>query len=296
MSESICEELRDLIAWYPGGSLSLGERNRVDEHLDRCEECADLLRFAEALGKRMKESEAQHPEADALVAFVENPATQSIETRDDLKRHLERCPGCSDITEILGNIDRDLEKQAASKRTTAASARSVDDRPSRRRSYGSMLLHPASAAVYLAIAILAIALHLIPGESIQSPFRQDPLSSGTEAVHGVIVVPNEMDRQRAASEQERVNIHIKTERTNVLLLEFTTLESAPNPEQEYIVEIIRGGDETPVLRELIFGRAFLDNYTLSLTLDVGTCVPGEYRLLVSPRGDKPFYRSTLIVD
>jgi anti-sigma factor RsiW len=78
------EEVSDLLPWYANGTLGLDEKNRVEAHLNSCNECANQLRQFEDMDLILSRSNTQSWEPseahfEKLMALIdENTAASEI--------------------------------------------------------------------------------------------------------------------------------------------------------------------------------------------------------------------------
>jgi anti-sigma factor RsiW len=295
-----------LIAWFPSSALDQQQRSRVQRHVAGCSACADLLGFACQIKDRLRERQSVHPQADVLVDFVENKRGLEPQECALLEEHLADCSECKRQVEMLQVVQDELTAADAS---PAAAGRAVAGRSGRVSSKGAFwsalaarLLSPAPAAVYLALAVVALGLHLVrtPRDAVEpsgqvAGARGLPAGRGlaTGAVSGAIILPDESDRVRQPPATARSTVRIASDEPQILLLELTGLESPPLADALYTVEVLGEGLREPVLTAGIAGRAFQENYTLCLPLAASALAAGRYVVrIVTPEG-LVIFRSTL---
>jgi hypothetical protein len=304
-NERACEEIQELIAWYPGGTLNDDERSIVEKHSAECPVCSDFLHFASEFKEILKERHSPHPAADALVCFAENRAAMDPEQRSVIEKHLAACEDCKDQLAILEEVERTYSQEQAAAASVSDMRKIPVGARSRLRGFWDSLkgsiLRPVPAAVYLAVAVLAVGLHLLrpdwmPGGIGDRESGEIGLYTGDGpfpgVVGGIVILPDEMGRMRQPGTEEPAGTRIGAGRAHFLLLELTGLEAPPSPEDIYTVELAREGSAEPVFEVEVPGRIFQENYTLCLSLEETALAPGNYVVrVIGPRG-KTVYRSS----
>jgi len=306
-ANSGCGKVQELIAWYPTGALDDSERRRVDNHAAGCGECSDLLRFSSDLKGLLLETHSLHPDADALVCFVEDRTALANEKRLAIEAHLAACGECSKQAEILNAVDLASPGDANVRSSPSPRRRPAgvsERRPGVWDFLRGGLFGPIPAAVYLVVALLAIGLQLFGPGARMSGFTvrdigqtdvlydTDPISS---SLGGVVILPDETDRVRQPSRGEAASKSVDATNPHFLLIELTGLENPPKPDDVYMVEFSERDTEEPVMSARATGQTFRENYTLCFSLAPGALAPGAYVVrVVSPRGDT-VYRSSLTV-
>ena len=164
-NENICGEIQELITWYPGGTLDEEESGRVEKHTAECPTCHDLMRFASEFKEVLQEQYSPHPAADALVCFAESRAALDPKQRSIIERHLAGCKECQEQVSILEEVERTYsEEQAADASAHYPREIPVGATSGPRGLWESLkasILRPVPAAVYLAVAVLAVGLLLL---------------------------------------------------------------------------------------------------------------------------------------
>jgi hypothetical protein len=268
-----CARVRELVPWYPTGTLGEGERARVESHVSQCETCASLLEFSAGVKEMMLEVEALHPPPDALVDFVEGAA----EDRGSIEAHVAACASCREQVQIIEHVDR-ADDGAAGTRPTRTWARLIRG-----------VLGPAPAAVYLVVAVVAVGLWLrppgdgtIPGNAIAPAGR-------------VVVVADERDPVRRGVREDERRVVLDGSAAHLLLLELTTLENPPADDDVYTVAFETLAGAGPIRETAVAGADFRDNYTIAFTLAPGALEEGDYTVTVtSPEGATVFQSALTI--
>jgi hypothetical protein len=153
------------------------------------------------------------------------------------------------------------------------------------------MLRPAAAALYLAIAVVAVGLLFF------RPERGGLSGAGvTEGVlDGVTILSDESGVVRGGDVRNIITT-IRSEGQRFLLLELTGLDAPPKPDDVYTVQIAGRGAADSVLSRTVTGAAFSENFTLCLFLEHDSLEPGEYVVdVIAPDGNRVF-RSSLTVE
>lgn len=290
-----CGATQELIAWYPTRVLDERERRLVDEHAAECEACGDLLRFSSDLQKTLQEQYARHPAAAELVGFVEDKSSMTQHQRSAIEDHLNVCPSCKEQAVMLETVGRDASREDETR--GAEVRRPPTTIGTRRPGFWEVLrgglFGPVPAAVYLAVALLAVGLHVFgPGGWVDVSPRTD-LTTG--ALGSVVILPDETDRVRQSGGSETEVTSIDAASPQFLLIELTGLAAPPPAADVYTVEFLREDASVPVWEAEASGRTFRDNYTLCLSLGALALAPDRYLVRVVDPGGDVVYRSTLVV-
>jgi hypothetical protein len=123
-------------------------------HVASCPDCAAELRVWTELDAMLRAGappDADHPEPETLVAFVDAPATLAADARAAIERHLTACLVCADEVGGLRRFDP-IRAAAASTPTDADSVEPAVARGGIAR----VLWHPAFA--YALVAVLLVPL------------------------------------------------------------------------------------------------------------------------------------------
>lgn len=282
-----CDETRELIAWYPTRALDPLERRTVEEHAAGCAECTELLRFVSDVKATLLKKSADHPEAEALVCYVEDKDSLGLEERSAVREHLEVCPQCAEQAAILEEVEKTVSVRPGARAPSDArvGVPGIRWRDSLRAVFGG-LLKPVPAAVYLVVAVAVTGLLV---------FRPGP-GSDTGVADGVVILPDETDRVRDAGAAEIATTTISAGESQFLLLELTGLEAPPTPNAIYTVEIVEEESGATAFGTSVEGRSFADNYTIYLRLPGGTLPRGMYSVEVLAPDRSVVYRSRLEVN
>jgi len=282
MSESTdrCADVRELVPWYPSGTLAEDERRRVEQHASACEACRALLDFSQEMRESMRAVRTAHPSPEALVNFVERSSDLSGRERDAIETHIMVCASCREQAELVERLDRE-DTRTAPPQQAPGFARFWDW-------LKRGLLSPVPAAIYLVAAIAAVvSVFVLPG------VHERPTRVGT--VDGVVIVPDEGDRVRQALQEPGAGTTIDAASTHLLLLELTELESPPGDEDAYTVSFLPKGGQAPAFSASVAGATFRDNYTIGVTLRPGVLAVGDYVVTVTdPAGVRVFHSTVTI--
>jgi hypothetical protein len=304
MRESDCGTTRELVVWYPTRALDADERRRVEEHAARCAACADLLRFASELEEAAVERYAPHTEPALLVMFAEDPAGLDEASREGVERHLSRCPECRKQVQML----REVEAATASEvpgtfvRSGARRYESASGGMLRRiwDVLGATLFHPVPAAIYMVLALVAVALLVMePGERAGVYDGRPGVGPGGSAapalVGGVVILGDDSNRVRGPGDREREEVAIDRNSSHFLLIELTELEEMPSPEDTYTVDFIDEESGNRSFTATVKGESFQDNYTLGVLLEKGSLPVGRYAVSVADPDGRILFRSSFSV-
>ena len=290
--QNTCDAVRELVAWYPTGELTMEQRSQVEEHAAACPACAERLRFARSLAAAAPTCAEIHPEPDMLVTFVENAQELPAQERARIQEHLGICRQCAREAEILRGLE---ERAGVLERMWNALAASV--------------LRPLPAAGYLALATAAVVLWVIrvggPGPETRAPESGPPAStpaapaaSGTSArsfAGGVLLLPGETGAQRGEPQPGAEVPTWDSARAQLLLVEFTDLETPPAPGDVFRVRVSDAASGAVVWETAVAAEAFVENYTIGLMLAPGTLPPGRHQVSVRGPDEREIFRSTLMV-
>lgn len=300
-NKNTCETVRELIAWYPGGTLGESERACVDEHTAVCPACADLLRFAAGFKDRLDAVYSRHPAAEALVRFVEDRSSMDPHEAYVIEQHLGICRECRDEASMLEAVDRSLAEEAA---TTAGRPETAPPTSPLRTLWDALkggLLRPAPAAVYLVVAVVALGVLLLrPAGPIERGAGRTGVDVHTGSVPGtlggVVILADETDRVRGEAGRDFTAARIDAAAPQFLLLELIGLEAPPADDVSYSVALRREGSDEPAFHTTARGALFSDNYTLCLSLEAGALMPGRYIVEVIDPAGTALFRSSVIVE
>ncbi len=286
-----CGVIQELLVWMPTGSLTSLENQKVEAHVAKCEACAELLGFASEFKSILVEEFPAHPDAAALVDFVENRAAMDSSVRKGIEKHLEICRECQDEIEMLETVERTASvEDGVESRSRQVSHRSVREDVYGRRWWEIFLgaaLRPAAAAVYLVIAVVAVGLLMT------RPDRGDFDGDSRGVLGGVTIVSDEMGAMRGG-ESTFEAASFEADEAQFLLLELTGLGAPPVPNDMYTVRLVQAGTDL-VWERSVTGRVFSENYSLCLFLAPGSLEPGQYDVDVVDVSGGGVFHSTLLV-
>lgn len=279
-SKDRCADVRELVPWYPSGTLAGDERRRVEQHASACEACRALLDFSEEIRESMRAVRTAHPSPEVLVDFVERSSGLSGRERDAVETHIMVCASCREQAEALERLERE-DVRVVSAPHTPRLARFWD-------SLKRGVLSPVPAAIYLIAAIAAVvSVFVLPGGN------EHPTRIGN--VGGVVIVADEGDRVRQALQTPSAGTTIDATSTHLLLLELTELQSPPGDQDAYTVSFLPEGGEAPAFSTTVAGATFRDNYTIGVILRPGDLDAGDYLVTVTgPAGALVFHSSVTV--
>lgn len=287
-ADEVCKRIRELVAWYPTGTLTTEDRARVRNHARTCESCAEALAFA--IGLQADLVRGDHPAEESLVRFVDDRGSLSDGERIGIEKHLACCEQCRQEESILALVNGEETRQPHLRPVRAPASgrfqRLWD------RAAGS-LLRPVLAAAYLTAAIVAIIALVARHDNVSD--RPSAPIVGSSA--GEVVLLSDAVGERRGLEGPEAEIPILAEgETRCLLLEFTNLESPPRPEDNYAIRVLSAESNEELWRGDVTGEEFLSNYTLYLFLEPHLMSRGEYRVTVTNPQGEVIFRSRFFVE
>ena len=301
-----CRRIQELLVWFPSGTLDEAETAEVEAHVAGCAECSGLLEFADELKTGLRARYSAHPDADDLVCFAENKAGMDPVIRSRIETHLSLCPACREELAILEAVDRGGVERADSTETAGVSrSEPAASTPVLGRLWSLLrgsILRPIPAAVYLILVALGIGLYtggpLRRWAAVSGPGKGEVgMLQGADGVSGmlsgVVVLPDETGRVREPGAEVSGGAEIDVGKAQFLLLELIGLESPPQDDDRYTLELIEAGSPDPVLEAHVMGRDFRETYTLCLSITEGGLAPGTYTVSVIDPDGNPVFRSTV---
>ena len=302
-----CVGTRELVAWYPSGTLSDAERQQVETHVQHCTDCADLhafaTRFQESLAAAPGDATVPHPSPDMLVRFVEQDPDLVAEQRHRIAEHLRQCAECAEEAHLLGQVAADLEQESETDKAAAtgvAADRSIIPLPLGTRlrrgldAASRSWLGPVPAACFMAAAaVLAIVLFSASPPSPDGGVDGNPLIG--PFADGVALLADGEVAVRGDEQPGDKTTVLVADRQNILLLEFTDLVEPPAADARFRLTIRSVDTEQTVWQQTLTGASFLENYTLAVVLPPTTLTVGSYELLVLVADDTVFFRSQIVV-
>lgn len=232
-------------------------RAQIEEHLERCADCAGEYRVLRAVTEGEAEEDAD-PERAGLgeARFGPVAARSAVAAADS--------GSARGWTVRLRRGWTKLEKT---------------------------VLSPVPAAVYLTAATVALIVGMLPAlREDHNALAPGSGAGGTNpAVAPVVLLYDTNDDVRGAGDGDIIAPVVERDREPLLLLEFTDLAAPPIAAGIYRVQISRAGGGAVVWEDRISGRTFRENYTLSLTLADSALEPGRYTVAVDdPDGERIF--------
>ncbi len=171
-------------------------------HYPECPECGaevEVWRELDAMLRAGAATTASHPTAEALLAFVDTPATIGVAARGEVERHLESCRACAEevrtlrafdatrlvaggVGSVVADVERGRSTPYEARSSTAAGSRgaapSTRERSDERHGgwLGRLVWHPAFAyalVVLLLVRLVRDQLPRIAGEPRVVDARRD---------------------------------------------------------------------------------------------------------------------------
>jgi hypothetical protein len=282
-----CADVRELVPWYPTGTLSETERGRVEDHVSGCETCAALLDFSAEVKEMMVEVEALHPSPARLVDFVEDASVVNATERETIETHLVTCVSCREQVDALERVD--LVDAPVGR--PAQHARRAQPSPFSR--FWDTLRHgflgPVPAAMYLIFAIVAA------GFLLRSTGDGPIPDSVIAPAGGVVIVPDERDPVRQAIPEQDRGVAVDASISHLLLLELTVLETPPGDDDEYSVTIASQSSGIAAITTTVSGVEFKENYTIAFVLQAGVLEAGDYTVAVTDPDGETVFQSALTI-
>lgn len=281
-----CEAVRLLIPWIAANpdAAALTEREEVEAHVAACEECAEQLAFAMRLAEEPAPAD-WHPEAASLTDYADAPHRLGAAARARLEAHLGTCPACAESVAAL----------------RAIAPPQTGEHPGLLARWWQILaggvLRPIPAAAYLAAAVAAGALLITThrsGDGPPGPGQAGDAPAWLGSPH-ILVDGSGIDRsasgEAVATDPTGAGVTVRAGARQLLLVEFTNLMAPPSPEALYRVRVQPAETDEVVWTSPVPGRAFAENYTLSLMLEPGTLSPGRYRIQVTSPEEEVVFTS-----
>ncbi len=221
------EEAVGLLPDHMQDRLDGPARSGVAQHLAGCPECRDLVDTYRTLAEGfVAESSGElpgHPSVEELVDFALGRMERLGERRDEVARHVSRCPGCSEEVETI------RRGQSESEEERGAARRPGPPGPSTFRP-----ILAAALAAGVALLLLAYPAYLGLRELPRSRGETEALRSERRADRAK---QEELERSLARSEQERRRLAAWTGVVSVPLLAAPVRGSL---EQEATIEVAEG--------------------------------------------------------
>lgn len=284
--ESRCAEIRAILTW--GEEANEPVRGRIADHLAGCPDCAEHGRFVASIRSEMARQRSAHPDPEILVRFAEGDADLAPLLREAIEGHLLVCSVCAGEVEILDAVDRESRAGAAG---SPRAARGRDE-PS---GFGAMLrrigetlagsiLRPAPAAIYLATAVVAMAVILSERAPIDRPTAPPEAAAPARTiVGGVVLLADRSATGRGDGLESPVPV-LPVGGTHFLLLELTLLNTPPDPNAVFDVGLLPEKGGAAAWQGRVRGSEFRENYTLGVYLEAKGIAPGRYSIEVAPAG------------
>jgi anti-sigma factor RsiW len=294
-----CATVRELVAWYPTGTLDADERRLVESHVSACAACAELLDLSMRLERSIATDASLHPEPESLTAYAEDRGSLPLAAQERIESHLESCPTCRQECQMLAVVEDETGGAvggSASRdgRVRASRSGSAGTSGTLRRFWNMLqgsILRPVPAAVYLAAAVGLLLVVLVPSvRRDRSPIGEAPDRVTTvPAVGSVLLLHDHSSYVRGATAEAVPLPVLRRDRESVLMLEFTNLTQPPAADATYDVTLSDAETGAAVWEVGVRGALFADNYTLALTVDTAALPAGRYAVEVhGPERDRIF--------
>jgi hypothetical protein len=254
------------LAAYTAERLKGESARRLDDHLEECDECREMVSSLKEFGRTLvEEGEALfdgHPSPAALGDFARGI---SDEGREAIVRHLENCAPCG------------LEVEAW-RRVTAR----------RRPSIGRMAW-PLAAGVLVGVALGAFASTMLLPERERVP----PVQPSAATVGPMLVLPRLV---RGSGETIPYAAHRDSGFVAVACPAQVPEDASPDRGFVYVLQDADGGDQ-PVWSQAMSARAIREHLagpaaSVILLVPAASLHPGRYEFTLSPDGsnEQPIYR------
>ncbi len=284
--ESRCAEIREILTW--GEDVTEPDRARIADHLAGCPECAEHGRFVASMREEMARQRAAHPDPDILVRFAEGDRDLEPARREAIEAHILVCSACAGEVEILDAVDREFRAGIAGSARVARGRDASSGFGAMLRRIGETLaasiLRPVPAAIYLATAVVAMAVILSDRGAIERPAAPPEVIAPARTIVGGVVLLSDLGATGRGDGTDSPIPGLLAGRTHILLLEFTTLTAPPDPGAAFDVALIPDGGGPAVWQERVRGSEFRENYTLGVVLEARGILPGRYSIEVVPAG------------
>jgi hypothetical protein len=293
MSDAQHDTVQLLIPWYANGTLEQGGRQQVEDHVEDCEHCRELLDQALAQAGFARQVDPVAALADVhpllLTQYAEDPGQLDDETVGWIRDRLEVSPLSREALERLrevGFFEEEMEAEEA-----PADLRQEKPRVSFGEWFASTFLQPVPAMAYLVLLVILLpAFWLLRGPVEPAGAPQVFTTGGDPTL-------------RADGDAAPQPLEIVANRGPVILELETELAVADLDElgATFDVEIVRAGEPVwsmPLPRERFRARGA--GTVVALTLDPGGFDLGETHEVVvraakpgDPIDGQPLFRRTV---
>jgi hypothetical protein len=278
-----------LIPWYANGTLSPEERDSVENHLERCSECRDLLeqaRAMEPLGQVEPDELLEHVQAQHLELFATDRRSMQPEVAAWVGEHVESCAVCGDAVRIL---ERSAGESIDEAQPQEYRVRYATEKPSFWTLLGKTILHPAAAAAYLVIIALMIPAYRM---IVDRPTVEQRLD-GARNWGGAVDL--EVLSSALRGDESAVVLNVGAEQPVVPLGVEFEIPVEITPTTPIVFEVSSEADAVVWSEEIEAAnveRNLNHSGIVTLLLPASSFPPGSYRLKVS-RSDRPGSRALL---
>ncbi len=226
------DEIATLIPWYANDTLDAEDRRRVDEHLQGCEPCRELLVHARAMAEEpvaQLDVETRHVQSGLLLEFLESPAALDVEARDRIQRHLDVCEICRDSLAIV----RALPPESPARETETGLLQRVW------QALAATVLRPAPALAYLLLlAVLTPTWIYLRSGRVPDLIAGEPIATVGPTVR---VVGEE--RMRAEGDDATPPLRISHRGRTAVVAELVTgipSEELADPAAAFVIRLLDG--------------------------------------------------------
>lgn len=115
----------DLLPWFAAGRLDGPEAREIEDHLSRCEECAEIAKALTSMGRSVSAAAAEHVGVEDLVELAAGNLPDGDARRVRVDAHLAVCARCRDELASLRSARKSLALPASSVKWWAVAAAAV---------------------------------------------------------------------------------------------------------------------------------------------------------------------------
>ena len=115
----------DLLPWFAAGRLDGPESREIEDHISRCEECAEIAKALTSMGQSVSAAVAEHVGVEELVELEAGNLPVGDDRRARVDAHLAICARCREDLAALGSARKSLASPASSIHWWAVAAAAV---------------------------------------------------------------------------------------------------------------------------------------------------------------------------